>query len=181
MEWNNLLGLGFFLWLPILVAIYFYRHRPQDQRVSSHFLWRKLQDRPNPVGFFENFLNHSLFWIQLCIFMLLFLAVSGPSLIDSSTGNELVLIIDNSGSMAARDGTGTMRRQSRLERALTVGREWVQKSSPRKMDVFTWSHDIHLSQSLDSGPFTLAIIAQSHFAGGDFASLLQFASARRKG
>lgn len=113
--------------------------------------------------------------------MLLFLAVSGPSLIDSSTGNELVLIIDNSGSMAARDGTGTMRRQSRLERALTVGREWVQKSSPRKMDVFTWSHDIHLSQSLDSGPFTLAIIAQSHFAGGDFASLLQFASARRKG
>ena|GEM_PF-1975376 len=180
MEWSNQLGLGFFLWLPILIAIYFYRHRPKDQKVSSHFLWRKLLTRPRPTSFFEKFLDQSLFWIQLILFMLLFLALSGPALLNESSGESVVVIIDNSGSMAARDGTGVFRNSSRLDRALLEAREWVSGIKVKKLDVYSWNRGIRVSQTQDSIPFLIAPMVQTHFENGSFETLYRFSRSKRK-
>ena len=95
------------LWLaglPILLLHVFVR-RPQRRTVSSLFLWRRVSSR---VDERRPSLKSPLFnlplWLQLMFVFLTGLALSNPSLGEGTAyGNHLILVIDNSGSMAATD------------------------------------------------------------------------------
>ena len=180
MVWGNGLGLLFFIWLPIFIAIYFYRHQPKVHRVSSHFLFRQVLKSPRPKSVLEKFIENSLFWIQLLLFILLFLGLSKPLFIVEETGNDVIIIIDNSASMAAKDSSGISRSQTRLDRAINVAREWLSNRKARSVEVYAWNRKILLKQSLKSSPFIVAPIVQTHFKNSTFENLYQFSISKRE-
>ena len=179
MIWGNSLGLLFFLWLPILIAIYFYRHKPKVHRVSSHFFFRKVLKNPRPRSVLEKFIESSLFWIQLLLFIILFTGLSMPSWITERTGANVVIVVDNSASMAAKDSQGVLGSQTRLNRAMNIARGWLSKRNVNSVELYSWNREIKLSQTMAGPPFTLAPLIQTHFQNGAFESLHQFSLSKK--
>ncbi|MFT7521694.1 MAG: Ca-activated chloride channel family protein, partial [Kiritimatiellia bacterium] len=95
-----LLGL---LAIPIL-ALYFLKIRRRRVTVPSLLLWEQFAKTERLARPFDKFRQNLLLWLQLLLLLLLVLAFARPFL-NSDVGmhRSMVLVIDNSASMAATD------------------------------------------------------------------------------
>ena len=110
-----LLGL---LSVPALAAIYWLRSRSRRVVVSSLVLWLD-QRRPQQGGRILHRMQTPLtFFLELLALALLALAAAGPALVRKEAARLLVVVLDDSYSMLARDPKGdrnSPRRQAEIE------------------------------------------------------------------
>lgn len=107
--------LWFLLLLIPLTAIYLLKVKPEQRFTPALFLWHKLVEEKQTSALFRQLRD----WISL---VMLFLAVTAiimtmarPVLSTASTNRNLLLVIDNSASMAAQDhGTSRLQQAKKI-------------------------------------------------------------------
>jgi hypothetical protein len=109
-----------FLWVltavPLVIALHFLNNRRRQQTVSALFLWRAASEQ---VQVRRRFAPAWLLLLQLLAVTLLALALAQPVL-GGAGRPDLVIVIDASASMAARDSDGL-----RMDKARARARELI--------------------------------------------------------
>jgi hypothetical protein len=94
--------------IPPLVALYFLKRRRQSVMVSSSLLWRKAIDDLQVNAPFQRLRKNLLLILQLLILFALLFALARPTVQGTAdTGERVVILIDQSASMNARDVSPT--------------------------------------------------------------------------
>lgn len=127
MEFLNLTGLAFLtLGVPV-VLLYLLRMRRLTERVPSTLLWREALEDLRSATPFRRLRRNLLLLLQLLIIALVALALARP-LIQArrSVGQSMVVVLDGSASMLARDVDG----ESRFDAALAEARTLVRSLTP---------------------------------------------------
>lgn len=95
--------------VPAVVALHLFRRRVRPRTVSATFLW-SAQDRTPAAGRRREPLRRSLsFWCEVLAALLLALAFASPRPFGSRDARHLVVVLDQSASMAAIDPEGSTR------------------------------------------------------------------------
>src|SRR6188508_2577291 len=93
--------------LPSLLVLYFLKLRRKEESVSSTLLWRKAIQDLQVNAPFQKLRRNLLLLLQLILLFLLLLAISRPvSNVNAAPGKQVVILIDHSASMGARDQEG---------------------------------------------------------------------------
>lgn len=104
-----------FLLIPPLVVLYFLKLKRPRLQVPSLVLWRQVLNDNRVNSPFQRFKRNILLWLQLLLLLLLILAAMQPYWRGGAGRDQNILVlIDNSASMAALDGPGG---RSGLDRA----------------------------------------------------------------
>ncbi|MCO4784195.1 MAG: BatA domain-containing protein [Candidatus Cloacimonetes bacterium] len=165
---NSYLGLIFFFWLPIFIAIYFFKKSPKKEQVSSHFLWKKVLDSKVKASWRDKFQKTALFWFQLLIFILLFFALSEPKLKSTTDHSfKVAVIIDNSASMVTKIGAS-----NRLYQAKELASHYVTKSRSFAK-LYSWNEMLSIVGDSDNFSFNLASLESTHLPNGNVETLLK--------
>ncbi|PCJ15841.1 MAG: hypothetical protein COB02_17630 [Candidatus Cloacimonadota bacterium] len=172
---ESYLGLIFFCWLPIFIAIYFFKKNPKNEIVSSHFLWQKVIDSKLQASWREKFKKNALFWLQLLIFILLFLSLSEPKLKTIfKSSHKVAIIIDNSGSMSSK-----IAYSSRLYQAKELAQYYKTKFNAQ-VDLYTWNKSLQKSNESGDFDFNLASIEGTHLPNGSSGKLIKLILEKKK-
>lgn len=94
--------LGFLVLLPLIVLLYILKEKARDYDVSSTFLWKETYKNIEASKPWEKLRNNLLMYLQLLVMFFIIFALGSPYL--TKGGNDyknIVLVIDNSGSMNA--------------------------------------------------------------------------------
>ncbi|MHB8992583.1 MAG: VWA domain-containing protein [Chloroflexota bacterium] len=95
------------LWLsltiPAIVLLWVLRPRRPRLRVPSLLLWPGSPAERQSARPWQRLRNHPLLWIQIAVALLLALAAARPFLPAEAAGRQLMVLLDASGSMRARD------------------------------------------------------------------------------
>lgn len=103
MSWQSPIALWLALALPAIVALWLLRpHRPR-RRVPSVMLWPASPAERQSTRPWQRPRRHRLLWLQLAVAALLALAAARPFMPASAAAGRLVVLLDASGSMRARD------------------------------------------------------------------------------
>jgi uncharacterized membrane protein len=103
-----------------LVLLYFLKVRRRDQTVPSLLLWEPLLRDREASAFFQRLQRDPLLILQILALLALTLALARPAVTIMGQGaRKVVLVLDASASMKARDGGGSRFAQARAE-ALSV-------------------------------------------------------------
>jgi uncharacterized membrane protein len=103
-----------------LVLLYFLKVRRQPQRVSSVMLWLSARRDQQASALFQRLQFDPLLLLQVLALLLLALALARPTVTLQDRGTDrLVLVLDTSASMKARDAGGTRFREAQ-RRAMTL-------------------------------------------------------------
>lgn len=109
-----------------ITTLYMLRLRRRDVRVSSILLWRQVVRDVRPNAPFQKLSTSVLYWLQMTIAAAAALAVSQPVLSrEVLGGRRLLLIVDTSAGMGARDVPG-----NRLQQALKEAHRTVDELRP---------------------------------------------------
>jgi len=164
---ENWSGLIFFLWFPILTALYFLNVKPKRKQVSSHFLWKVVIEKRNRDSLFEKFQSNLFYWLQLVFFLLLFMALSRPYFLGAGVQSQIVLIVDNSASMLAME-----RGSSRLQLAYRAAEKaLVPYWGDAQVELIAWSLRPVFFSALPGLSQTLSQIQPTHLPNGSFMEL----------
>lgn len=102
------LAFGLALLVPVIVAMYLLKLRREEQTVSSTFLWQRMVRDVEANAPWQKLRRNILLLLQLLLLLALIAALARPYLLTTGiTGNNLILIVDRSASMAATDAGGT--------------------------------------------------------------------------
>ena len=122
-----------FLWtlaalLP-LAAIYFLKVRPRKKTVTAYFLWQRLFTEKKASALFKKLRDI----LSLILMALAFAAVAFALAEPDFAGDErkdLLIVVDHSASMSAKEGTGTRLDQAKAKaRALIAGLNGSQRAA----------------------------------------------------
>ncbi len=104
--------------IPALLVLYFLKLRRREVDIASTFLWKKAIQDLQVNAPFQKLRRNLLLLLQLLLLILLCLALSRPvSNYTPGAGKTSVILIDRSGSMAAKDMNGHSRLDEAKKRA----------------------------------------------------------------
>jgi len=109
------------IFIPSLVALYFLKLRRRKVAVASTLLWRRAVQDMQVNSPFQTMRRNLLLLIQLLLLIALLLAMARPTrngLVEP--GEQVVILIDHSASMNAKDGAGGTRLSEAKSRALDL-------------------------------------------------------------
>lgn len=168
--------------VPALIALYFLKLRRRPLRVSSTLLWdQAIRDLQVNVPF-RMIRFTFLLLLQLAILLLFLIALARPAIhARAATAPRIVLLIDRSASMAARDGPGGESRLDQAKRAARAAIDGATRglSSPAVAVVaFAAQPETLAPLSPDAGAARAAIDSVTPTdQPGDLAAALRLASA----
>ncbi len=111
--------------VPLLLLLYFLKLRRRTLVTSSTLLWVRSTEDLHANAPFQRLRRNLLLLLQLLALIMLVLALMQPRLEGIGRGGgRTVLLIDRSGSMAARDAGGDL---TRLERALDAAADEIER------------------------------------------------------
>ncbi|WP_027632522.1 vWA domain-containing protein [Clostridium hydrogeniformans] len=103
-------GLWFLLSIPLFILMYILKQKLKEEEVSSLYLWKEVIRNTEARRPFDKLRKNILFFIQLLLILLLILSIANPYISMKGRGDEdLILIIDTSGSMKALNNDGKSR------------------------------------------------------------------------
>ncbi len=106
-----------------LVLLYFLKVRRRDQPVPSLLLWEPLLRDREASAFFQRLQRDPLLILQLLALLALTIALARPAITVMGQGaRKVVVVLDGSASMKARDGGSTRFAQARAEATQLVNR-----------------------------------------------------------
>jgi uncharacterized membrane protein len=106
-----------------LVLLYFLKVRRRDQTVPSLLLWEPLLRDREASAFFQRLQRDPLLVLQLLALLALTLALARPAITIMGQGaRKVVVVLDGSASMKARDGSTSRFAEARSEAARLVNR-----------------------------------------------------------
>lgn len=117
-------ALWFLSFLPLVVLMYILKQKFEERQVGSIYLWQQVLKDIEVNTPWQRLKKNLLLFLQLLSVLLLVFALSDPYLhTGGGTYSNLVIVIDNTGSMNARLEGGT-----RLERAKEMAEELLRSS-----------------------------------------------------
>lgn len=164
-----------------LAAMYLRRRRREKASVPSLELWRAVQrDLAAQTGL-QRFRGERSLWLQLLALALTALALAGPVRRQRvSPAQRLVLVVDTSASMGARDGSST-----RLDLARSAALQALAESergSEAALVVAGCSPRVAVASTRDRGAITAAVEGlRPEDCGGDLSRALSLAADRLRG
>jgi|GEM_PF-1402350 len=170
---SSLLGLLFFAWFPVFLAIYFFKSKPKEVKVASHFLWDQVLQKQNSKGWFETFRKNAFFWLQLLIFFLLFLLLSKPYWETKSQASEIIVILDTSASMQQ-----VVDSISALELAKREITDLDRSIDSRVSEIITWDEAIQSFSNFHSLAGQLHQIRETNYKNSDSSLLVPLCKER---
>jgi hypothetical protein len=115
--------------VPLLLLLYFLKLRRQTLRIASTMLWQKSTEELQANTPFQRLRWSLLLLLQVLVVAALLGALARPVLQARETpSGRVILLIDRSGSMSARDAAGP----SRLEAAKAAAKQTVQRLLRRR-------------------------------------------------
>ncbi|HMX61939.1 MAG TPA: BatA and WFA domain-containing protein, partial [Candidatus Sumerlaeota bacterium] len=120
-----LLALG-----PVIVLFYLLKLKRRPVKVPSTLLWRRSVQDLVANAPFQKLRNNILLWLQLLILLLLVIALTRPIFkLSGLKGETVILLLDQSASMQAKDQSGV----TRFEKAKKLALEAVDGMSAGSM------------------------------------------------
>jgi hypothetical protein len=107
---SPLLLYGLIVAVPALLAIYWLRQRARERQVSSLLLWRAEREVWDGGRRWERLQLSVLFWLELLVLLAIFGAAARPLLRAGESSRPLVVVLDDSFSMLADQGTSARER-----------------------------------------------------------------------
>ncbi|MFZ4765351.1 MAG: VWA domain-containing protein [Roseimicrobium sp.] len=122
-----------FLWtlaaLAPLAAIYFLKVRPRKKPVTAYFLWQKIFTEKKASALFKRLRDVFSLLLMTLAFAAVALALAEPD-IAGDERKDLLIVVDHSASMSARDGAGTRLDLAKdRARALIAGLNGTQRAA----------------------------------------------------
>jgi hypothetical protein len=121
-----------FLWtllaLAPLAAIYFLKVRPRKKQVTAFFLWQRVFTEKKASALFRRLRDVLSLLLMALAFAALALGLAEPEL----TGDErrdLLIVIDHSASMSAKDGSARLQRAKLKAADLIIGMNGTQRAA----------------------------------------------------
>jgi hypothetical protein len=135
------------VFVPALVALYFLKLKRRDVAISSTYLWKRCVEDLHVNSLFQRLRRSLLFFLQLAALCLLILAVWQPRCDTvAEGGRNLIVLIDQSASLRAKESGGT-----RLERARELALELVDGLRPGdRMQVIAFASQARTVQPLSA-------------------------------
>ncbi len=167
--------------LPIILAFYFLKLRREEVRFSSTYLWQELVRDTAANAPWQRLRLSWLLILQLLFLVLLMLALARPfTWTRGTTGNALILVVDTSASMGARDLA-----PNRLAEAARQARRLIETLPVETRVTLVIAGDtaqVLLAGSTDRGQIFRALESlQPGLNGADMASAMELATALATG
>lgn len=177
MQWMALGNMWFALIIPAIVVLYLLKRKVEDRVVPSTLLWERTLQNWEAVRPWEKLRRNLLLFLQLLAAVLLVLALLRPAIpTDGPATNHTVLVIENAGSMQAREGE-----QTRLQQAAVAASELVEKlGSGQTVTLIEAGREpkVWVSKSADQGQLLAAIKQLTpSFGRADIGAALSLAGA----
>lgn len=88
--------------IPLLVLMYILKQRYEEKRISSLYLWQQVVMDMEATSPFQRLKRNILFFLQLLVLLLCIFALTNPFVWwKNNNYQNLVLVVDNSGSMSS--------------------------------------------------------------------------------
>ncbi|MHC4599741.1 MAG: vWA domain-containing protein [Planctomycetota bacterium] len=135
--------------LPPLILLYFLKIKRVPHVVSSIMLWHKSLHDLHANAPFQRLRRNLLLFLQILFFLLLVAALARPIVRGSAfAGRRIILLLDCSASMKARDEDGA----SRFERALEIAHSIADDPDKKEMMVITFSNRASVAAPFTTSP-----------------------------
>ncbi len=109
-------GLWFLTLIPIFVLMYILKQRYEERQVSSLYLWHQVIMELDATSPFQKLKRNLLFFLQLLILLLCIFALARPFLWWKNSNYEnIVMVVDNSGSMSSLGESGKKLDEARIK------------------------------------------------------------------
>lgn len=103
MSWGVPFALLLGLAIPAILVLWMLKPKRPTRRVPSLMLWTPSPAERQSARSWQRLRNHPLLWLQIIIAALLALSAAQPFLPAEAAGRHLIVLLDASGSMRARD------------------------------------------------------------------------------
>lgn len=181
MGFTNLWPLFLLITIPLLILLYILKRKYREEVISSTLLWNEVYKNTRANTPWEKLRKNIMLLLQIIILLLLIFSLMRPFLnFGGKTYKNIILVIDNTASMAAEYGDGT-----RLEEAKKLAKE-VLSSTKDDTNTYIISFDGN-SNLLQNGDFNKEIsneiissISQSYNTG-EINEILSFVKAIGEG
>ena len=119
--------------IPIIIILYLLKQKAEDKQVSSLILWAEVTENIKAMTPFEKLKNNLLMYLQIIVMILLIVAMTAPY-IAAQKGDKgnVIIIIDNSGSMNYLDEKGKTRLDLAKEEAISYVQDSKNKEGVRQ-------------------------------------------------
>lgn len=125
MQFVNLLPFGLLVLIPGIILLYVLKQKSEDKDISSIYLWKETYKNIEVSSPWERLKNNLLMYIQIAVILGLILSLAGPYLANSQAiSKNMVLILDNSGSMNAVYTEKKTRLDAAKEQAIRYVEKW---------------------------------------------------------
>jgi hypothetical protein len=191
------------VFIAAVVLFYFFRKQYEERRISSNMLWEQVLNEWQASPWLKKLQQNLLFWLQLLALLLLMFALVRPFWLQNELrGEELMLIVDTSASMAAKheettrfnhakqelrdlaerlSGQGVTLIRAGQKPEILLSKETDPTTIKRSIEELTLTYDheaiekaIHLAVSLSSGEDTSIHIFSDQVKKDAFKGVKQY-------
>lgn len=109
-------GLWFLMLVPVLVLMYILKQRYEERKISSLYLWQQVIMELDAASPFQRLKRNLLFFLQLLVLLLCIFALTNPFIWwKNNNYQNIVLVVDTSGSMSAAGEKDTKLEEAKLK------------------------------------------------------------------
>ena len=113
--------LGFLILIPLVILLYILKQKSEEKVISSTLLWSEVYKNIEATTPWEKLKKNIMLFFQLLALLLLIFALMNPFIKwGGSSYKNLILVIDNSGSM-----NSLYEGEQRLKRAQDIGSDYI--------------------------------------------------------
>ncbi|WP_242485302.1 vWA domain-containing protein [Peribacillus sp. TH27] len=116
MHISNPLFFLLIIFIAAVILFYFFRKQYETTTISSNLLWEQVLNEWQASPWLHKLQHNLLFWLQILVLLLLMFSLVRPFWFQKGIpGDHLILIIDTSATMSAKDGELTRFEKAKQE------------------------------------------------------------------